>query len=108
MMRGKEIKDCWKEIVKIYKETIKQDNPKITMDTIYQRLDKAKVNETFATIAAIKSTDGRISPRNREKLKVIPIDPDNVIWDCSNPVIYAGVDDIHTSHINNLITELEV
>ena len=107
MMKGKEIKDYWKEIVKIYKETIKQDNPKITMDTIYQRLDKAKVNETFATIAAIKSKDGRISPQNRQKLKSIPVDPDNLVWSSSNPVIYAGVDDIHTSHIDNLITELE-
>lgn len=107
MMKGKEIKDYWKEIVKIYKETIKQDNPKITMDTIYQRLDKAKVNETFATIAAIKSKDGRISQQNRQKLKSIPVDPDNLVWSSSNPVIYAGVDDIHTSHIDNLITELE-
>lgn len=107
MMKGKEIKDYWKEIVKIYEETIEQNNPKITMDTIYQRLDKAKVNETFATIAAIKSYDGRISPWNREKLKSIPVDPDNLVWSSSNPVIYAGVDDIHTSHIDNMITELE-
>lgn len=31
---------------------------------------------------------------------------DIVEWRSGNPIIYAGLDNIHTAHINQLITEL--
>lgn len=36
----------------------------------------------------------------------IPVDSKIAEWRSGNPVIYAGLDDIHTAHINQLITEL--
>lgn len=39
-------------------------------------------------------------------MESISVNPDSVVYECGNPMIYAGLDHIHTSHINNLITEL--
>lgn len=36
----------------------------------------------------------------------IMVDEDAVKWERGNPMIYTGLDDIHTSHVNNLITEI--
>lgn len=105
----KEIAKVWNGIIKVYKETIPQNNPKITVDAIYKKIDKAKVNEAFATIAEIKKYDGRISPWNRKKLSAIPVDPNCTVWDrMINPMIGVDLDYIHTAHIDNMITELEV
>ena len=65
-----------------------------------------KTKEVFATVAAIKKHDGRIYGKNREYMNSIPVDSEIVEWRSGNPVVYAGLDDIHTTHINQLITEL--
>ena len=52
----KEIAKIWDGIVEIYKETIPQNNPKVTVSAIYKKFGKAKANEAFATIAEIKKT----------------------------------------------------
>lgn len=104
-----EIAKVWDGIIETYKETIPQNNPKVTVVAIYQKFGKAKANEAFATIAAIKKHDGRISSRNRKKLSSIPVNPDCIVWDrMINPMIGCNLDDIHTAHIDNMITELEV
>ena len=36
----------------------------------------------------------------------IPTDPQITEWRSGNPVIYSGLDDIHTTRINQMITEL--
>lgn len=36
----------------------------------------------------------------------IHVDPEIIEWRYGNPVVYAGLDDIHTTYINQLITEL--
>lgn len=104
-----EIAKVWDGIIETYKETIPQNNPKVTVAAIYKKFDKAKVNEAFATVAAIKKYDGRISCANRKKLSSIPVNPDCTVWDwIINPMIGCNLDYIHTAHIDNLITELEV
>lgn len=103
-----EIAKVWNGIIETYKETIPQNNPKVTVDAIYKKFGKAKANEAFATIAEIKKHDGRISQRNRKKLSSIPVNPDCTIWDRSNPMLRTDLDYIHTAHIDNMITELEV
>ena len=105
----KEIAKVWDGIIETYKETIPQNNPKVTVVAIYQKFGKAKANEAFAPITEIKKHDGRISKRNREKLSSIPVDPDCTVWDrMINPMIGTDLDYIHTAHIDNMITELEV
>lgn len=76
------------------------------MSEIVQSFGLKKTKEVFATVAAIKKHDGRIYGKNREYMNSIPVDSKNVEWRIGNPVIYAGLDDIHTTHIDQLITEL--
>lgn len=106
MMNAKEIADIWKEVVKIYNDTREINLPEKTMNEIIRKFGLEKTEEVFATVAAIKKHDGRIYGSNRDYMNNIPIDPENVEWKNGNPEIYAGIDDIHTSHINQLITEL--
>ena len=103
-----EIAKIWDGIIETYKETIPQNNPKITVAAIYRKFGKAKANEAFATIAEIKKHDGRITPWNRKKLSSIPVDQNCTVWDRMNPMLSVDLDYIHTAHIDNMITELEV
>lgn len=105
MMNAKEIANTWKEIVRIYNGT-RTTSPETTMNEIVDTFGIAKTKEVFATVAAIKKHDGRIYGNNREYMNSIPVDPEIVEWRRENPIIYAGLDDIHTTHINQLITEL--
>lgn len=104
-MDAKEIASAWKEIVRIYNET-REQSPTATMCEIIHKFGVKQTEEVFATIAAIKKHDGRIYGVNRDYMNSIPVDNEIVEWRSGNPVIYAGLDDIHTTHINQLITEL--
>lgn len=105
MMNAKEIANAWKEIVRIYNET-REQSPEATMCEIVQKFGVKQTEEIFATVSAIKKNDGRIYGKNREYMNSIPVDSKIIEWRSGNPVIYAGLDDIHTAHINQLITEL--
>ena len=105
MMNAKEIANAWKEIVRIYNDT-REQTPEVTMCNIIHKFGVKQTEEVFATVAAIKKHDGRIYGKNREYMNSIPVDSEIVEWRNGNPVIYAGLDDIHTTHINQLITEL--
>ena len=98
MMNAKEIANIWKEVVKIYNNTRENNLPEKTMEEIIRKFGLEK--------AAIKKHDGRIYGKNREYMNSIPVDSEIVEWRSGNPVVYAGLDDIHTTHINQLITEL--
>lgn len=88
-----EIAKVWEGIIETYKETIPQNNPKVTVAAIYKKFGKAKANEAFATIAEIKKHDGRISSRNRKKLSSISVDPDCTVWDRRfNPMLKTDLD----------------
>ena len=103
MMNAKEIANIWKEVVKIYNNTRENNLPEKTMEEIIRKFGLEKTKEVFATVAAIKKHDGRIYGKNREYMNSIPVDSEIVEWRSGNPVVYAGLDDIHTTHINQLI-----
>lgn len=105
MMNANEIASIWKEVVRIYNKT-REQTPEITINEIVTKFGKRQTEEVFATVSAIKKHDGRIYGKNREYMNSIPVDSEIVEWRSGNPVIYAGLDDIHTAHINQLITEL--
>lgn len=100
-----EIANTWKGIVNCFNST-REKSPKETMELILSEYNKKLVLETFATISAIKIHDGRIYGDNRKYMNSIEVNPEAVKHERFNPVIYAGLDDIHTTHINQLITEL--
>ena len=107
MLSPSQVADNWRKIVLIFDESRdKGENPAETAKTIVSTLGKEAAIETFAVISQIKKHDGRIYGENREFMDNIPVNPDAIVWDNVNPVIRAGVDLIHTTHINQLITEL--
>lgn len=106
MMNNKECAKTWKTITKIYEETRTENNPRKTMDQIVMSVGMDATKEAFATVAAIKKHDGRIYGTNRDYMNSIPVNLEAVERKSENPVIHAGLDDIHTTHINQLITEL--
>ena len=104
-MNVTEIANTWKRVVEIYNDT-REQKPKETMSKIVSELGIQQTKEVFAVISAIKSSDGRIYGINREYMNCIPVESevlDRSIW---NPIFFAGLDDIHTGHIDQLITEL--
>lgn len=105
MLEPKKCAENWKEVVKIYNET-RETNPEETMKKIVEALGFDTAKETFATVSAIKKHDGRIYGKNREYMDNISINPESVEWKSGNPMLYSGLDDIHTAHINQLIGEL--
>lgn len=96
---------AWKEVVRIYNET-GETNPKTTMNQIIEWLGIDNTKEVFATIATIKKYDGRISHINREYMNSIPVNSLSIRYNSDNPVLYAGLDEIHMVHIDQLIAEL--
>ena len=105
MMNAKEIANVWKEIVKISNET-REATPKTTINEIIDKFGMENTKEVFATVSAIKKHDVRIYGNNRDYMNSIPTDPQITEWRSGNPVIYSGLDDIHTTRINQMITEL--
>ena len=100
-----EIAKNWKVIVRIYNssKTMPPDN---TAKIIIETLGYDQAVETFAVIAAIKIHDGRIYGANRDWMNSVSYNPEAAVWSRENPVIYAGLDEIHTAHINQIITAL--
>lgn len=105
-MKSDELAAIWKEIVCIFKGRKYNETPNEVMDTIIQTFGMEKTEEVFATVAIIKAGDGRIYGLNRDYMDSIPVNPDAVRWGHGNCMIYAGLDEIHPTHINQLITQL--
>lgn len=105
-MQKNECAKAWKQVTKIYDETIDQNDPRITAKRIADELGMNTAKEVFAVVSKIKQHDGRIYGRNREAMNAIPVNEDCVACDTDNPMFYAGLDHIHTAHINQIITEL--
>lgn len=107
-MTGKECAENWKKIVAIYMEDIKNENarPDHTMDKILAVMDADSVCSAFAAVAAAKPHDGRISPANRKFLEEAFLPDECENWDRKNPMVYAGIDDMHMAHVDNLVSQL--
>lgn len=104
-MTAKECAEYWKQIVGIYKET-RDLTPEDTAARIVEKISRPKAMMVFSTIAHIKEHDGRIYGKNREVMNRTPYVKEATVYEGYNPMKYAGVDDIHTTHINQIITEL--
>lgn len=102
-MTGNEIKDCWDKIITAYKETERPDH---CIQRVLEEMNLEEALETFAAIAQIKSHDGRIYGKNRDEMEKISVDESCLKWEHGNPLVYKGLDEIHPTHINQLITEL--
>ena len=105
-MNRKECAEAWITVCNIYDETRAANRPDNTLDKILEILGADKTLEVFATVSAIKKHDGRIYGKNREFMESVAINPESVKWESGNPMVSAKLDHIHTSHIDNLITEL--
>lgn len=106
MMDKRECANAWKQVNIIYDETINEDNPGITMEKIISTLGMENTMEVFAAITELKKNDERISSRNRSIMNDIPVLPECTEWNSNNPIIYADTDHIHTTHFDDLLSEL--
>lgn len=106
MMTPNECANAWKQVNRIYDETISENNPEVTMSRIIAELGMENTLEVFAAITVLNERDGRISPRNKSIMCEIPVLPECTEWNHGNPMIYANIDHIHKSHIDNLLNEL--
>ncbi|MCI7150577.1 hypothetical protein MSA92_12365 [bacterium] len=98
--------DAWETVIRIYDETIEQNNPAVTAEKIVSEIGLSNAMEVFSVVAAIKKKDGRITPANRRELSKVPIDPDAAEWQPWNPMLRVDLDHIHPAHINNIISAL--
>lgn len=104
-MNKREIANAWKNIVNIYDES-RTSSPRETLQKIISKYGLEQTKEVFATITVIKKHDGRICGKNRKYMDSIIICPENIVICSDNPILYAGLDNIHTAHIDQLISEL--
>ena len=105
MMTTTELTKAWKTVIAVYQETL-HSSPKQTADAIIDRLGCSETLEVFATVTQIKANDCRISSQNRRKMAAIPVNLEAISWESGNKFIHAGLDEIHTAHIDQIITEL--
>lgn len=105
-MSAKQIAQTWDEFVEIHKSST-DHNPVSTMQMILNKFSIENVKTVLATVYRLKYThDGRIYGLNKDFLYSIPVDSKNTKWESSNPIMRAKLDDIHPSHINQLVTAL--
>ena len=105
-----EIDKNWKIIVRIYNSS-KTMEPDDIAKKIVETLGYEQTVETFSVIVSIKIHDDRIYEDNRNWINSVyfaskAYDSGATTWSRENPVIYAGLDDIHTEYINQILTAL--
>ncbi len=107
MRTTKDLKNLWFKVREIYHTSFDaREIPEQTMNKIVDDIGLDAAVEVFAAVAQIKKHDGRIYGKNREWTNSIQITQDALQWDYGNELIQAGLDDIHTAHVDQLITEL--
>ena len=110
MITPKEMAVVWEGIQKKYNET-RHLTPEDTVNSILESYKLENVLETFAAITRIKEGDGRIWHTNRDWMNTIPVSPECYDWRNSeyrrfNEFFRTDLDAIHTTHIDQMITEL--
>ena len=98
--------DGWHAICSAYDDTREQNNPEITAKEILSKMSYEEAYSVLNAVAHIKGHDGRISNRNRSLLAAHDAYKDYFVWEAENPFIRAGLDHIHTAHIDNIISEI--
>lgn len=105
MLNAKETAIIWMEVKKLFNET-RDRTPKDTVDELLKKYNIQQLKEVFAGVTKLKKHDGRIYGKNREEMEKIQTDPLCEEHSHDNPLLGCGMDDIHTAHINQMITEL--
>lgn len=102
-----EVVDIWHLLKEVHART-REDGPAKTLDLLIDEMEASKelLKIAFAVYAKIREHDGRISRENREYYGKMPVLSDTVKWETLNPVIGMGLDDIHPTHIDQLMREL--
>lgn len=106
MFKATDYAKVWERVNWIYKNRTEESKPADLLKEVRGEFGDPLVVETFAAVAQLKHYDGRIYGMNRKWTDSIEVNPDAIKWDYDNPLIRAGVDDIHTANVNLLITEL--
>lgn len=99
MMNASEANKTWYIVRRIFKDT-RELTPKDTILELGKVMSRKDIMEIFAIVTKIKAHDGRIYGKNREVMERYPSDPS------IDYTMIKGLDDIHTTHINQLISEL--
>ena len=105
-MNPEQVAETWKLIVCVFLKTRETAPANTIREILKTGADPADLYETFAVVTQIKKHDGRIYGENRKAMEAITVDPECLVWERPNPVMKAGLDDIHPTHINQLITAL--
>ena len=101
MLNATEIADNWRKVVEI-KNSSEGHRPDLDAKSIVDILGLESTLETFSCIIRIKENDGRIYGKVREYFSNIEVDESAAVYERGNPVIYAGLDDIHPTHIQQI------
>lgn len=100
----KELISGWNTIKEAYDATRAENNPETTAKEILGHMSYEEFYCVMNAFVHIKKGDGRLSNRNRSMLCAHDKYRDFFEWDRENPFIRAGLDHIHTAHIDNLIS----
>lgn len=101
MLNAAKIADNWRKVVEI-KNSSKGHRPDLDAKSIVDTLGLEPTLETFSCIVRIKKNDGRIYGKVREYFSKIEVDESAAVYEIENPVIRAGLDDIHPTHIQQI------
>lgn len=101
MLNTTQIADNWRKVVEI-KRTSEGHRPDLDARIIVDTLGLDATLQTFACVIQIKKNDGRIYGKVKEYFSNIEVDKSAAVWDRENPVIRAGLDDIHPAHIQQI------
>ncbi len=106
ILTSEELKNTWKKICDCYDATRESNRPELTIQKIIGEVGLNEALQAFAVVAKIKDHDGRINSYNRDFLSPYLMNKDAAKWESSNPMTYAGLDHIHTTHIDQMISSL--
>ena len=108
----KRLKEVWSTLIASYKDTVEYTDHGVTGDpnkTLKETFDRGvsptELRQTLAVIAHIKEHDGRFGSKNRKWLY------DSLMfgsydWYTEYGRFIGNLDDIHTTHLDNLTTYL--
>ncbi len=103
MRTSKELASYWEQLVCFKQIT---ESPSETVDMALKAISYDALAETLAAVAKIKSHDGRIYGTSRDFVNSIEVDPVAVMISHDNALFNAGLDNIHPTHIDQIIKEL--
>lgn len=102
-----EIIHTWKELVRVH--NLSREAKKTPADTVCFLLKKVSTRTLQGTLAAyvqLKPHDGRIDAKSRKYLSPYFVDDALIEWSSDNPLIRMGLDDIHPTHVDQIIRAL--